>query len=1084
VDELSGPRARVVAVLAILAVLLLAGVSAIPPSSQPASLNARGGSGLRLEQTPPSDLDCGSYTASLVVASPMPAAGPAGTHITIDGSGFYSGGGYGFVQIQLVSDNGTYLVSVAFVSNTTGTFSVNTALPGVGVNGGLALGTYYLWAGSAASPANCADHSFALTAIDPPDLACENWNPELNVTSPVPAIGPAGTSVELNGSGFYDNNVTQIYWTQAATAATYTLVGNVTSNATGAFHLAVDVPSGFVPGNYTFWGWESTYPYPCGGAMWNLTTGPSLVLTPSYGPGDTNVTVTGSGFNSSDTGVTITGEGLLFPLPCALSDGSITVGCYFIDFGGVAGPHTITAVGNVVGGPDDTGTATFTLYPTIFLSPTTGVIGSSLTVTGIDFSAGPAAVTVSFDGQLLTRIGGSDCAGGSGATLITPDDLGGFNCTFTVPSWATLGPNSVQGDDTNTSELTAVVTFTLTTPELTLSPMNGPTDTVVTASGAGFSSAVGISFSISTGGTIGSASPCSSSDAGSFTGCVFAVYGPEIAYTITATGADSSALPADSASASFTVTAGLTITSTPLTGPPGTSIVVTGSGYTPGYGIELEFGVTYSTALLAHPCIGVPVNASGGFTCMFSAPDVGQGVYSVWSLGGGVVVTVSTNTFTIVAELAFSSTPLNGPPGTSVNVTGLGYVPGDGVELEFGVTLPTAILVESCVGVPVNASGGFTCSFPVPEVGTGMYMAWSSGGGVYLTPSTNAFSVVAGLAFSSTPLTGPPGSSVNVTGLGYVPGAGAELEFGETLPTSILIAACVGTPVNASGGFTCTFSVPDVEAGVYTVWSSGGGVYLTPSTNTFSVVAELAFSSTPLTGPPGTSVNVTGLGYVPGTGAELGFGATFMSGMLVEPCVGIPVNASGGFTCTFSVPDVAAGVYITWSSGGGVYLTVSTNNFTVTTPEVVGVSSTTGTPGPITFSVSGLAPNTLYDVYLDTTQGMESTLLGTCTSSAGGAITDCTVVIPTGLATGTYYVDLFQDPAPPPYIFSVFNFTVPASGASHPLLSTLDYEIIAGVIVLAAIGAAVLVSRRRSGRSPPPSANPPSGERNSENPGD
>jgi len=937
--------------------------------------------------TPPPQFNCIAFASSLQVVSPShaitaPAAGIVGTVFELEGSGYYNlsqGSPMGYFNIWMANYSGGDLLYLAYVPAGAFTdFFVNVTVPSTNGTASFGPGPYEFWSlENYTTVPTCANAAFDLTGAPPPSLGCLSWSAQLRITSPIPANGTSGTPVSLQGRSFSPAGDTTIYWANATGSPEQTVGTTHPTSPGGWFNQTFDVPSGYAVGLFVFWAVDDSFD--CAGAVFNFTGGPSLALTPATGAGGTDVTVTGTGFAVSDSSISITGRVLLFALPCTLSDGSITGSCFFQVDGGLAGPQTITGVGNVVGGPGDTANATFILYPSILLNQTAGPGGSLLSVSGFDFSAGPAAAFVTFDGQLLTPTGGSDCAAGASHTLIRPDDLGQFDCDFTVPAWATSGSNSVQGDDTNTSELTALVTFTLTTPELTLSPMSGPTGTVVTASGAGFSLGVGITFSISTSGAIGSAGPCSSSDAGSFTGCVFAVSGPEIAYTITATGADSSAVPADSASASFTVTAGLTITSTPLTGPPGTSIVVTGSGYTPGYGIELEFGVTYPTAVPAQPCIGVPVNASGGFICMFSAPEVGQGVYSVWSAGGGVGLTASTNTFTILAELAFSSAPLTGPPGTSVNVTGLGYVPG----------------------------------------------------------------------------------------------TGAELEFGETLPTSILMAACVGIPVNATGGFTCTFPVPEVGAGVYMVWSSGGGVYLTPSSNTFTVVAELAFSSTPLTGPPGTLVNVTGLGYVPGTGAELAFGATFMSGTLVDPCVGIPVNATGGFTCTFSVPDVAAGVYHVWSSGGGVYLTVSTNNFTVTAPDVVGVSSTTGTPGPITFSVSGLAPNTLYDVYLDTTPGMESTLLGTCTSSAGGAITDCTVVIPTGLATGTYYVDLFQDPMPPPYILSIFHFAVAPAPPPSSGLSYLDYEVIAGVIVVAAIGAAIAASRRRGGRTPPTSTKPP-----------
>jgi hypothetical protein len=693
-------------------VLLLGSVSVLPSASGRTPLHKPGGGNLHAAQTPPSY--CGVYTASLSVRSPNPASGPPGTHVTLVGSGFYGLGQAGWIEFWLSDASGADLSTLGYVpSGTPEPFNVTFDLPGAGVNGRLALGTYQIWALNSSTPANCANAQFTLTATDA-GLACESYAPVLNVTSPIPAVGAAGTSVTLQGVGFYDLNLTYLYWA-SADGLGLTYLANVSTGATGGwFNFTVVVPAGFAPGTYVFWAFDGTTPpYDCAAVEFNLTSaGPTITLAPATGAGGTAVTVNGTGFDVSDTSVTITGAVLLFPLPCTLSGGSITGSCFFQVDGGVAGSHTISGVGNVGGGPGDTGTATFTLLPSLILNSSSGPVGSSFTISGIDFSAFPAAVDVSFDGRLLTPTGGTNCGRGSSATLITPDALGSFVCAFTVPSWATAGPNTVQGDDTNTTELTAVDTFTVPRPALSISPTAGPAYLTVTATGTGFAAATAITFSID-GGAVASPSTCLTDNTGSF-------------------------------------------------------------------------------------------------------------------------------------------------PGTS----------------------------------------GTACTFLVPA----------------------------------------------------------------------------GLPAGDSGGQ--------------------------------NVVAT-------------------------GTSAE-----------------------------------------------------TASATFTLTIPTVVGVSSTTGAPGPTTFSLSGLVPSTVYDVYLDSTQGVASDppsyFLGACTSSASGALTDCTVTIPSGLTAGTYYLDVFQDPSPPPYILSVFHFTVtsaPPKAAQSPGsgLPILDLEIVGVVVAFVAIAAAVVIWRRRGNtppRPPVPSSEP------------
>jgi hypothetical protein len=778
--------------------------------------------------TPPPQFNCIGYGSSLAVISPphaipAPAAGIVGSVFELEGSGYYNrtAGPMGNFTIWMANFTGGSLLYLAFIpAGVPVDFFVNVTVPSTNGTVPFPVGPYEFWSleNYTATP-TCANAPFDLTGAPPPSLGCLSWSAQLLATSPVPANGTAGTPVGLQGRGFAPTGETTMYWANAS-GSPYANVGTTaTSTPNGWFNQTIDVPSGYTPGLYVFWAIDGNSN--CAGAVFNLTAGPTLALTPSTGPGGTSVNVTGAGFSSSDTSISITGAVLLFTLPCTLSGGSITGSCYFQVDGGLAGPHTLTGVGNVAGGPGDTATATFTLLPMITLSPSIGLPGSSFTISGYDFSAYPAAADITFDGELLTPTGGSDCGAGSSDTLITPDSEGTFVCTFTVPALATPGPNNVQGDDTFTGELTAEATFTLAGTEITVAPTSGPVGTPVTVTGLGWTPGHYVVFGV---------------------------------------------------------------------GPVGADYA-TGEGYCAG----TSGG-------------GATVNSTGGFTCPFDFPAVVPGVYSVQATDttletSPVTIVYSTNTFTVTVQPAITVSPVSGPVGTAATVTGLAWTPGDYVV--FGV-------------------GPLGDDYSTGEV----HCEGTSGGGI---------------------------------------------------------------TVNATGGFTCPFDFPALAAGAYSVQATDTTVPVTP-----------------------------------------------------------------------------------------VAVVYSTNSFTVTTPFVVSVSATTGAPGPVTFSVTGLAPSTVYDLYLDSARGVASAAsynpLGTCTSSTSGTLTACTVTIPTGLGTGTYYLDLFH-PAPPPFIFSVFNFTLTSSpstgGHSLPLgLTQTDFEVIAGVIlgVVVIAAAAALVRRRRKPGPPAPKA--------------
>jgi hypothetical protein len=484
-------RARKWRSLFVLTLVVLLSASLLTARTQMGDAASSGGtSGAKTAEslpTPPPSFNCLSYGSALAVTSPphaitVPASGIVGTEFTLEGSGYYTGPSGSFTIWMANYTGGSLLQLASIPSPAPEPFTVTVTVPSVVDTTPFPTGQYEFWSlnESTVDP-GCANAAFNLTGVPPPSIGCLSWTAQLQVTSPVPANGTAGTPAGLQGSGFSLTGDTTIYWANATGSPDVNVGTTPTNSPDGTFDTTIDVPSGYAAGLFVFWAIDGESD--CAGAIFNLTGGPQIAVSPSVGSLGYMVTVAGSGFSASDTSISITGAVLAITLPCTLSAGSITGSCFFDVTGGLPqGPYTITGVGNIVGGPGDTATATFTMTPSIAVVPNTGTTLATFTVLGSGFSAFPSAAVVDFDGQLITPTGGSSC-NFDGEPQITLNSAGNFECTYAVPPWATLGVNNLQGDDTFSGDLSNNATFTI--PQLTIGApfASGPAGTPANVTG-------------------------------------------------------------------------------------------------------------------------------------------------------------------------------------------------------------------------------------------------------------------------------------------------------------------------------------------------------------------------------------------------------------------------------------------------------------------------------------------------------------------------------------------------------------------------------------------------------------------------
>jgi hypothetical protein len=359
---------------------------------------------------------------------------------------------------------------------------------------------------------------------------------------------------------------------------------------------------------------------------------------------------------------------------------------------------------------------------------------------------------------------------------------------------------------------------------------------------------------------------------------------------------------------SFTVTPTLVIN--PTSGLSGSKVTISGNGWDPG-NVALTFAgagnpwkdpsnVAYTltadgNGLIAAPNIVVPVNATAGTKSVTATDDA-------------ATPNTGSATFTVIAR-PLTLTPNSGPKGTKVLITGSSMTPStisppnskiDANDLVFGTIgwNPAEITIDSA-GV-ISPS---TLSVPAAAV-LGVNAVKATDNGADWNGATTTDNLTAEGTFTVTkptisisPATGPKGSSVTVTGAGWLPGT----TIGATVQITFNGVIVVTTTPDASGNIIAAINVPAtalVGAGANTI-GAADGIVNSATAATFTVPGA-ALTVTPTEGPVATSVTVTGSGFAAYTAITVKIGTYAFQAQPLS-------DIYGAFTYTFTVPGVAPG---------------------------------------------------------------------------------------------------------------------------------------------------------------------------------
>ena len=535
------------------------------------------------------------------------------------------------------------------------------------------------------------------------------------------------------------------------------------------------------------------------------------------------------------------------------------------------------------------------------------------------------------------------------------------------------------------------VNFTITAPApgptiTTFTPMGGQAGTIVTVLGSNFTGATQVSFN----GTAATAFTVNSATQLTVTVPAGATTGP--VGVVAATGTATSATP-------FTVGLPPVITSfTPGTGYVGSSVVLTGTGFTGA--TQVTFNGTVAAAFTVNSAtqltVTVPAVASTGRI----------GVTTPISTGFS-----ATNFIVVPAPVISSFTPTRGVAGTSVVITGF-YFTGTTAVAFNNVPAP-GFVVNSDTQITVNAPAGVTAGL--------IQVTTAAGPGVSATIfevppvndlCANAIALTCGQAVTGSTLyssaTGDPTGTCTET----IDGGGVFYSIVGT-GNSITLSLCSASTnfdtelflfTGTCGSYTCVRGNDDVTCSAHpgssaiTFPSALGVKYLVFVSGYGNDQGRFVLSTSCVPPPVPT---ITALSPASGpTGITVTLNGTSLGGATAMTINGLPVTSFtqvSATTITFVVPARA------------------------TTGPVV-VTAPTGTSAGFTFTVTGLATaqaqQSEFSVYPNPVAGQGTLRLKLAATAASAQVTLRTVLgqpvatrtfsgaateLPLGgLATGTY----------------------------------------------------------------------------------
>ncbi len=426
----------------------------------------------------------------------------------------------------------------------------------------------------------------------------------------------------------------------------------------------------------------------------------------------------------------------------------------------------------------------------------------------------------------------------------------------------------------------------------------------------------------------------------------------------------------------------------PSSGPSGTSVMLTGSGFSVN---ETAIQVTYDSVTVVS---SVTANSAGSFTTVFTVPSSPGGPHTVHA--GGPFSSGVDTIFTVTSSILLGKNA--GAAGSTISVSGTGFM-----SVESGI----AVLFD---GTPVaqnlsaDSQGNWTSSFQVPFASAGEHLIRASGSQSASTRDI-VFIVTAGVIISAT--SGSPGNSIALSGSGFATNEGGIVVNFDGIPVVPNISA------DNRGSWKTSVVVPAATSGPHTLRTVG---FTTTSVPDMVFIVTPGIQLFPDRGVTGSTVKVIGGGF---SGRENGISVNYEGAVMNS---GITANSDGSWSATFVVPASTFGTHTVRS--GGTFSSAVSADFSV----IASVSGAlNGAPGAsVSLTGSGFSNNEGgINIFFDSAQ------------IASGVKAN---------AQGSWNIKLVIPPA------TGGQHTLRADGPVTPVIPEMSFAVIPGILMIQTSG--------------------------------
>ncbi len=415
------------------------------------------------------------------------------------------------------------------------------------------------------------------------------------------------------------------------------------------------------------------------------------------------------------------------------------------------------------------------LAATVTLTPSSGTVGSYVTVTGGGgYHDGDIVFLIQFgSASPITRSG--TVTGGIVAT------------NFQVPA-VSRGSYTVTVYDQSSNFATS--TFVVTPRITVITPTLGTVGTTVTVSGNGFqaNSSVNILFDDAIVATT------TASATGVITNFTFDVpASTRGAHTVK--GVDS---VGPSATRSFTVTPKITID--PVEGGVGDSVVITGSGFADNDAIDILFDDAVLSGVTA------ATGANGSFTATMAIPVASRGSHIIKARDDSF----NSATATLTIGHKITVTPTAGlVVGDTLAINGNGFDANKTMTITWG----GVAITTSPDTVTTTSSGTFSASITTPGTPAGPYTVTVSDGTNVASVTVTVTDTTSVSQTTSQASPGHVGMEFTISGTGYTAGA---------ITVTYDTIALATTTSDTAGVFSVTFTILESPGGIHVIKVADG----------------------------------------------------------------------------------------------------------------------------------------------------------------------------------------------------------------------------------------------------------------------